>query len=123
MDEPIRTGSGRRLDDLTIEALRAGSLTAEDFRISREQLDAQAAAAEAGGYGQLAENLRRAAELTGLPNDRVFEIYAMLRPGRATAAELHDLAAQLRRHDMPRVAAFIVEAADAYDRRGIAKRA
>jgi propanediol dehydratase small subunit len=123
MDEPIRTGSGRRLGELTIDALRAGSLTAEDFRISRAQLDAQAAAAEAGGYRQLAENLRRAAELTGLPNGRVFEIYAMLRPGRATVAELQDLAAELRRHDMPRVAAFIVEAAEAYDQRGIAKRA
>jgi propanediol dehydratase small subunit len=123
MDRTIRSGSGRRLDELTSDALRAGSLTAEDFRISREQLDAQAAAAEAGGYRQLAENLHRAAELTGLPNDRVFEIYAMLRPGRATVAELQGLAAELRRQDMPRVAAFILEAAEAYGRRGIAKRA
>jgi propanediol dehydratase small subunit len=123
MDEPIRTESGRALDELTIDALRAGRLTAEDFRISRAQLDAQAAAAEAGGYRQLAENLRRAAELTGLPNDRVFEIYAMLRPGRASVAELHDLAADLRRQNMSRVAAFIVEAAEAYGKRGIAKRA
>ena len=123
MDETIRTGSGRRLDELTSEALRAGHLTAEDFRISRAQLDAQAAAAEAGGYRQLADNLRRAAELTALPNDRVFEIYAMLRPGRATVAELDDLAAELRRQNMPRVAAFIAEAAEAYGKRGIAKRA
>ena len=123
MDEPIRTGSGRGLDELTIDALRAGRLTAEDFRISRAQLDAQAAAAEAGGYRQLAENLRRAGELTGLPNERVFEIYAMLRPGRASVAELHDLAADLRRQNMSRVAAFIVEAAEAYGKRGIAKRA
>jgi len=123
MDEPIRTGSGRALDELTIDALRAGRLSAEDFRISRAQLDAQAAAAEAGGYRQLAENLRRAAELTGLPNERVFEIYAMLRPGRASVAELHDLAADLRRQNMARVAAFIVEAAEAYGKRDIAKRA
>ena len=123
MDEPIRTGSGRALDELTIDALRAGRLSAEDFRISRAQLDAQAAAAEAGGYRQLAENLRRAAELTGLPNDRVFAIYAMLRPGRASVAELHALAADLRRQNMSRVAAFIVEAAEAYGKRGVAKRA
>jgi propanediol dehydratase small subunit len=123
MDNAIRTGSGRRLDELTSDALRAGRLTAEDFRISREQLDAQAAAAEAGGYRQLAENLRRAAELTVLPNERVFEIYAMLRPGRATVAQLQDLAAELRRQDMPRVAVFILEAAEAYGKRGIAKRA
>ena len=91
------------------------------FPHSRAQLDAQAAAP--GGYRQLGENLRRAAELTGLPNDRVFEIYAMLRPGRASVAELHDLAADLRRQNMSRVAAFIVEAAEAYGKRGVAKRA
>jgi propanediol dehydratase small subunit len=118
----IRTGSGRSLDELTIDALRADRLTAEDFRISREQLNEQAAAAEAGGYCQLAESLRRAAELTGLPNERVFEIYNMLRPGRATRAQLEELASQLESRNMPRVAAFILEAAAAYSRRGIAKR-
>lgn len=123
MDEPIRTGSGRGLDELTMDALRTGGLCAEDFRISRAQLDAQAAAAAAGGYRQLAENLRRAAELTGLPNERVFEIYAMLRPGRASVAELQDLAEDLRRQNMSRVAEFILEAAEAYGKRGIAKRA
>ena len=122
MGEDIRSGSGRRLDELTIDALRAQRLTPEDFRISREQLDAQAAAAEAGGYRQLADNLRRAAELTRLPNERVFEIYALLRPGRATAAELRALAADLEGQGMPRVAAFIREAADAYAERGIVRR-
>jgi len=122
VQRPIRTGSGRNLDELTIDALRADRLTAEDFRISREQLNEQAAAAEAGGYRQLAENLRRAAELTGLPNERVFEIYNMLRPGRATRAQLEELARQLEGRNMPRVAAFIFEAAAAYSRRGIAKR-
>jgi propanediol dehydratase small subunit len=122
MKDDIRTAGGRPLRELTIDALRAGSLGADDFRISREQLDVQAAAAEAGGYRQLAENLRRAAELTALANERVFEIYAMLRPGRATVAELRSLAADLRRQDLPRVADFIVEAAQAYEARGIAKR-
>jgi len=121
--EPIRTGSGRSLDELTIEALRAGTLTPEDFRISGAQLNEQAAAAAAGGYRQLAENLRRAAELTALPNDRVFEIYAMLRPGRATTTELQALAAELQRQNMPRVADFVLEAAEAYGIRGIAKPA
>ncbi len=53
----------------------------------------------------------------------MFEIYALLRPGRATAAELHSLAASLRQQDMPRVAALIDEAAAAYARRGVAKPA
>ena len=113
----ITTQSGRRLDDLTIEALRAGELTAEDFRISRETLDRQADAAEAAGYRQLAENLRRAAEMTGLSNDEVFAIYNKLRPGRATYTELISLADRLQNMNMPRVAAFIREAAQAYRQR------
>jgi len=114
MARTIRTGSGRSLDELTMDALRAERLVPEDFRISREQLNEQAAAAAAGGYPQLADNLRRAAELTALPNQRVFEIYAMLRPGRATAADLQSLAASLQQQNMPRVAALVLEAADSY---------
>ena len=45
----------------------------------------------------------------------------MLRPGRATVAQLQQLAGELEGQNLPRVAAFILEAAAAYDRRGIAK--
>lgn len=121
MADPVQSASGRRLDELTLDALRDGRLTVEDFRISRAQLDAQAAAAEARGYRQLALNLRRAAELTALPNERVFEIYTMLRPGRATVGDLRALAAELQRQDLRRIAAFVLEAAEAYGVRGIAK--
>ena len=37
---------------------------------------------------QLAENLRRAAELAPLPDDTILEIYTALRPARSSAAEL-----------------------------------
>lgn len=122
MTATVRTQSGRSLDDLTIEALRANRLSPEDFRISRETLDQQANAAEGAGYAQQAENLRRAAEMTGLSNQQVFEIYNMLRPGRATYAELASLADRLHNElNMPRVAAFIREAAEVYRERGIVK--
>lgn len=122
-EKSIKTQSGRTLDDLTIEALRAGTLGPQDFRISREQLNQQAAAAEAAGYRQLGENLRRAAEMTGLSTDEVFEIYNMLRPGRATYEDLAALAGRLHNEqNMPRTAAFVREAAEAYRERGIAKK-
>jgi propanediol dehydratase small subunit len=121
-DRTIHTQSGRTLGELSIEALAAGELAPEDFRISRETLDHQAAAAEQAGYHQLAENLRRAAEMTGLSQQQIFEIYDMLRPGRATYDDLIRLAAGLEQEQhMPLVAAFIREAADAYRERGIAK--
>ena len=91
----VRTASGRTLDEINIEALRAGELTADDFCISSETLRRQADAAEAAGYWQLAENLRRAAELTGISNQEVVDIYNALRPNRSTYNELITLADRL----------------------------
>jgi propanediol dehydratase small subunit len=58
--------TGRPLQDLTIDKVLSGKLTAEDFRTNAETLREQAKTAAAGGYRQLAENLQRAAELTCL---------------------------------------------------------
>lgn len=116
----VRTASGRTLDELNIEALRAGELTAEDFCISGETLHRQADAAEAAGYRQLAENLRRAAELTGISNQEVLDIYNALRPSRSTYNELITLADRLENDlDAPLTAAFVREAAQVYQERGI----
>jgi propanediol dehydratase small subunit len=124
MTATVRTRSGRSLDDLTMDALRADQLTPEDFRISRETLDHQADAAASAGYTQQADNLRRAAEMTALSHTQVLEIYNMLRPSRSTYVELVSLADRLHSEmDMPRLAAFIREAAEVYRERGIVKNA
>ena len=116
----VRTASGRTLDELNIEAIRAGELAAEDFRISSETLRRQANAAEAAGYWQLAENLRRAAELTGISSQEVLDIYNALRPGRSTYHELIALADRLENDlDAPLTAAFVREAAEVYQERNI----
>jgi propanediol dehydratase small subunit len=108
------------LDELNIEAIRAGELTAEDFCISGETLHSQADAAEAAGYRQLSENLRRAAELTGISNQEVFDIYNALRPGRSTYNELIALADRLENDlDAPLTAAFVREAAEVYRERDV----
>lgn len=118
----VRTASGRTLDELNIKALLADELTAEDFRISKETLRRQADVAEAAGYRQLAENLRRAAELTGISNQEVLAIYNALRPNRSTYSELIALADHLE-NDLaaPLTAAFVREAAEVYQERGILK--
>lgn len=119
----IKTKSGRSVDELTIDALREGNLAAADFRISREALARQAEAAHSAGYVQLAENLRRAAELSGLSNQELLDMYELLRPGRATYDELAAVASRLEsEQDMPRVAAFVREAASVYRARGILKQ-
>ncbi len=71
------------------------------------------------GNPQLAENLRRAAELTGLGDDEVLAIYDALRPGRSTVDQLMALAASLSARGLPRCAALLVEAAEIYARRGL----
>ncbi len=121
-NDAVRSRSGRTLDELNIATLREGRLTAEDFRIGAETLMRQADTAEAAGYRQLAENLRRAAELTNLTNQQLLEIYNALRPRRSTFGELMDLAHHLQNDlRMPLVAAFVREAAEAYRARGILK--
>lgn len=118
--DTVRTTSGRSLDELNMEAICAGELTAEDFRISGETLRRQADAAEAAGYWQLAENLRRAAELTTISNQEVFDTYKALRPNRSTYDELITLADHLQNDlDAPLTAAFVREAAGVYQERGI----
>ena len=121
-NEIIHTASGRSLDELNVEAILAGKLTTDDFRISDETLRRQADAAEAAGYRQLAENLRRAAELTRISNQEVLDIYNALRPGRTTYGQLIELADRLENDlDAPLNAAFVREAAEVYLERGIVK--
>jgi propanediol dehydratase small subunit len=122
MGDTVRTKSGRALDELTIEAVLAGELTVADFRISGETLRHQADSAEAAGYRQLAENLRRAAELTRLSNQEVLDVYDALRPGRTTYDQLIALAERLEKEHQARLTAGLVrEAAQVYLERGVIK--
>jgi propanediol dehydratase small subunit len=114
----VRALSGRPVAELTLEAVRRGELSVPDLRIHPETLERQAAVAAAHANPQLAENLRRAAELTSLPDDEVLAIYDALRPGRSTPERLAKLAAGLAERGLPRCAALLTEAAEVYARRG-----
>jgi propanediol dehydratase small subunit len=88
--------------------------------ISSETLLHQAAVAERSGRRQLAENLRRAAELVHVPDGFLLEVYNALRPRRSTAAELAALAHRLRaEYHAAACARWVEEAAAAYARRGL----
>ena len=114
-----RALSGRPLGELTLEAAVRGDLSPADLRIRPATLHHQADVAEAHGNPQLGENLRRAAELTALPDDEVLAIYEALRPGRSTRAELAAIAARLEAGAAPLCAALVREAAAVYERRGL----
>ncbi len=120
-DSGVRGLSGRPVGELTLDAVRRGEIGVPDLRIHPDSLETQAVVAERHGNAQLAENLRRAAELTGLGDDEVLAIYDALRPGRSTPAELTELATSLAGRGLPRCAALLTEAAEVYERRGLTR--
>ncbi len=118
----LRAASGRPATEITLARLAAGELADDDLRIAPEALRAQAEIAARAGFPQLAANLRRAAELTAVPNAELLRMYETLRPGRATHAEMLALAVQLEEvYGAVETAAFVREAAAVYRARGLVK--
>jgi glycerol dehydratase small subunit/propanediol dehydratase small subunit len=119
--DKIRGQRGKSLDDITLDAVMAGKVTMEDLRITPQALADQAEISRAAKRPTLALNFERAAELVGVPQDFIMSSYEMLRPGRAKSREqLLDVAKTFRQtYKAERMATFIEEAADIYERRGL----
>lgn len=116
----VRTPGGLALDDLTLDALRAGSLDASEMRATAETLRLQGEVARAAGRSELAANLDRAAELTVVPAEVILEIYTGLRPHRSTSDQLERLADRLEREfGATLTAAFVREAKEVYATRNL----
>ena len=117
----VRTRSGKTLEDLTLAAIESGQVALEDLRITPEALRLQAEIATSAGRPTLGRNFDRAAELIDVPQDVILGIYELLRPGRAKGKQdLLDAARLLREtYQARKMAAFIEEAAEVYERRGL----
>jgi propanediol dehydratase small subunit len=115
----VTTATGLAVSEVTLERVLSGELGADDLRVAPETLRQQADFAEEGGNPQLAENLRRGAELVTFSDAELLAFYDRLRPGRSTAAELDELAASLESRGAERCAALVHEARAAYHRRGL----
>jgi propanediol dehydratase small subunit len=116
----IRTPGGLGLEELTLDALRSGRLDASEMRATAETLELQAEVALAAGRAQLAANLERAAELTGVPDEVILEVYTALRPHRSTADELERWADRLEEEFQATLtAAFVREAGAVYAKRNL----
>jgi len=116
-----RAFSGRDADEVTLDAVRRGDVSMDDVRIHPDTLHRQADVAEAHGNVQLAENFRRAAELTALTEEEVLRVYEALRPRRSSPEELDALAAWLEERGAARNAALVREARDVYVRRDLVR--
>ena len=117
--DAVLTTSGRRVSEITLDAVLAGDVGPDDVRIGPDTLRLQADFAEEGGNPQLAENLRRGAELVAFDDDELLAFYEKLRPGRSTAGELDELSGTLEARGAERCAALVREARAAYVRRGL----
>ena len=116
----VRTPDGLALEDLTLDALRAGLLDASELRATAETLRLQGEVARAAGRPELAANLGRAAELTAVPDEVILEIYTGLRPHRSTSEQLEHLAERLEREfGATMTAAFVREAKEVYATRNL----
>ena len=101
----------------------SGELTADDMRISPETLEYQAQVAESVNREAFAGNLRRAAELIAVPDERLLEIYNALRPYRSTKQELIDIANELDgKYGAKTAASLVREAAEVYEKRDRLKK-
>jgi propanediol dehydratase small subunit len=115
----VFTPSGVPLDEVTLDAARAGRIGAVDIRATPDTLRRQADIARAVERAPLAESLERAAELAGVPDEELLAVYTALRPRRATAGELEAWAARLEGYGAVGTAAFVREAAAVYEERGL----
>jgi propanediol dehydratase small subunit len=117
----IRGGRGKSLDEITLERLLAGEVTLDDLRITPQSLGMQAEIARSANRATLAANLERSAELVEVPQDFIMKVYELLRPGRALdPAPLLEAARVLREtYKAHRMATFVEEAAEVYQRRGL----
>lgn len=117
--DQIKSPTGKTLNEITLEKVMNGEVTADDCKIRPETLEMQAQVAESVGRNAFARNLRRAAELIAIPDERILEIYNALRPYRSTKAELIAIADELENQYQAKInGAFVREAADNYEKRG-----
>jgi propanediol dehydratase small subunit len=119
--ELVRGQRHKQLDEVTLDALMRGDVQMEDLRITKEALIFQAEISRAAGRPTLAQNFERASELVNIPQEIIMQVYELLRPGRAKSkSDLYEAASRLRKaYDANRMAAFLEEAAEVYDRRGL----
>lgn len=116
----VKSISGKKLEDITLEKVMNDEIGPEDIKISSEVLELQAQIAEANGKKQFAANLRRAAEMTNIPDEKVLQVYEMLRPRRATKQELLNAADEFERmYNAKNTAELIRQAAQIYETRKI----
>ncbi|MHA5130694.1 diol dehydratase small subunit [Oenococcus oeni] len=113
----IKSPTGKNLSEITLENVINEKITSKDVRIKPDTLRMQGQIAKNVGRPTIQKNFQRAAELTGIPDDRILQMYNSLRPFRSSKQELLDIAKELRdKYHAPICANWFEEAAGYYEK-------
>lgn len=116
----IRSKTGKKLTDITLDEVMKGHVSSDDIKISKEMLKAQGQVAKETGNDPMEKNFERAAELVDVPDDVILKMYDKLRPNRSTKLELVQMAQELiEKYNAKNCARLVMEAAEVYEKRGI----
>ena len=118
--EQIRSKTGKKLAEITLDEVMKGHISSDDIKISKEMLKAQGQVAKETGNDPMEKNFERAAELVDVPDDVILKMYDKLRPNRSTKLELVQMAQELiEKYNAKNCARLVMEAAEVYEKRGI----
>ena len=118
--EEVRSKTGKKLSDISLDEVKKGHVSADDIKISKEMLNAQGQIARDDDRPAMGENFDRATELVDVPDAEMLRMYNLLRPNRATKQQLLDMANELEtKYKAVKCAKMVREAADIYEKRGI----
>lgn len=118
--ERITSKTGKKLTDITLDAVMKNHVAPDDIKISKEILRAQGQVAKENGNAPMEKNFERAAELVDVPDDVILKMYDKLRPNRSTKLELVMMAQELlEKYNARNCAKLVMEAAEVYEKRGI----
>ncbi len=113
----VKSPTGKPLKEITFQDIVDGKIDSKDLRISPATLRMQGKIAAEAGRSQIQKNFQRAAELTGVPDDRVLEMYGALRPYRSSKQDLLNIADELQsKYNAPICANWFREAAANYEK-------
>lgn len=116
----IRSKTGKKLDEITLDEIKKGHISSDDIKISKDTLKAQGQVAKQNGNAPMEKNFERAAELIDVPDDVILKMYDKLRPNRSTKLELVLMAQELvEKYGAKNCARLVMEAAEVYEKRGI----
>ncbi|MFV0528329.1 MAG: diol dehydratase small subunit [Lachnospiraceae bacterium] len=118
--DSIRSKTGKKLSEISLEEIKKGNVKPDDIKISKEMLGKQGEVAMQNDNPGLALNFQRASELVDVPDEVILTMYNKLRPNRATKLELVKMAEELMdTYKAANCARLVLEAAEIYEKRGI----